>query len=50
MRKLICTVNVIFCFITFKSWSQPLVQVNDTDWTSSTVNGACNCSNDFNNG
>ena len=50
MRKLICTVNVIFCFITFKSWSQPIVQVNDTDWTSSAVNGACNCSNDFNNG
>ena len=31
-------------------WAQPDVNINDTDWTSSSSNGPCGCSTNFNNG
>ena len=45
-------VQIFFLNILFISsaFSQPLVQLGDDDWTSTSANGPCNCSNDFNNG
>ena len=37
-------------FISTFCWAQPDVNINDQDWTSSSPNGACGCSTDFNNG
>ena len=31
-------------------WAQPDVNIDDTDWTSSSSNGPCGCSTNFNNG
>ena len=36
--------------IVFSCWAQPDVNINDPDWTSSSSNGPCGCSTNFNNG
>ncbi len=49
MKNLIFTLPFSI-LISITSWAQPDVNINDQDWTSSTSNGACGCSTDFNNG
>jgi gliding motility-associated-like protein len=44
---LVFILSVLFVLNTF---AQPVVQINSEDWTSSSSNGPCACSVDFNNG
>ena len=49
--KIKLTIFFLFTFFSFVNVvAQPVVQINDDDWTSSSTNGPCACDVDFNNG
>ena len=48
IRKL-SQILVLNIFLFGNIIAQPIVSINDNDWTSSSANGACNCDSDFNN-
>ena len=50
MNKFLVQIFILNIFFISSAFSQPLVQLGDDDWTSTSANGPCNCSNDFNNG
>ena len=50
MNYLFKNLIIIFTLCPCFFWSQPIVQINDSDWIVNSSNGACDCSNDFNNG
>ena len=50
MNYLFKNLIIIFTLSPCFFWSQPTVQINDSDWIVNSSNGACDCSNDFNNG
>ena len=47
IRKL-SQILVLNIFLFGNIIAQPIVSINDNDWTSSSANGACNCAVDFN--
>jgi len=47
IRKL-SQILVLNTFLFGNIIAQPIVSINDNDWTSSSTNGACNCALDFN--
>ena len=49
MNKIIY-ILIFKIFFIYEVYAQPEVLISDDDWTSTSSNGTCNCSIDFNNG